>query len=97
MSINWTPSPDDINGTLRYSVDCFRCKSHKDRECKNPCGPQLKYHPSKDNITDAKVTVSGLQSGTFFLFRVYSVNELNQQEKDRDKWNYAEVFVKTQG
>jgi len=24
------------------------------------------------------------------------VNELNQQEKDRDKWNYAEVFVKTQ-
>ena len=43
------------------------------------------------------VTVHGLSSSSFFLFRVYSVSELNQQEKDKNRWNYAEVFVETKG
>ena len=43
------------------------------------------------------VIVHGLSSSSFFLFRVYSVSELNQQEKDKDKRNYAEVFVETKG
>ena len=25
------------------------------------------------------------------------MNELNQHEKDKDKWKYAEVFVETKG
>ena len=25
------------------------------------------------------------------------MNELNQQETDKDKWNYATVFVETKG
>ena len=82
---------------LRYSVDCFRCKSSKDKDCKESCGPSVQYKPRKENITGFGVRVNGLQSDSFFLFRVYSVNELNQQEKDRDKWNYATVFARTKG
>ena len=37
-----------------------------------------------------------VESG-FLKFRVYSVNELNAQEKDRDKWNYVTVSAKTKG
>ena len=51
----------------------------------------------KENIRGVSVTISGLSSSSYFLFRVYSVNELNRQEKDRDKWNYAKVFVQTKG
>ena len=76
-------------------MDCFGCKSRKDKDCNEPCGPTVQYKPSKDNITGNSVAVNGLQSDSFFLFRVYSVNEFNQQEKDRDKWNYAIVFVHT--
>ena len=97
VSLNWSRSPDDINGTMRYSVDCFRCKSSKDKECLEPCGPQVYYKPNRNNITSVTVTVHGLRSDSYFLFRVYSVNELNQQEKDRDKWKYAKVFVRTKG
>ena len=94
VAIKWT---DDISGKLRYSVDCFKCKYSKDKDCKESCGPSVQYKPSKDNITVNSIEVNGLQSDSFFLFRVYSVNELNQKEKDRDKWNYATVFVRTKG
>jgi len=57
----------------------------------------VRYFPRKENITGVNVIVHGLSSSSFFLFRVYSVSELNQQEKDKDKWNYAEVFVETKG
>ena len=57
----------------------------------------MQYKPSKDNITGNSVAVNSLQSDSFFLFRVYSVNELNYQEKDRDKWKFAKVFVRTKG
>ena len=96
-AINWTQVPDDISGKLRYSVDCFKCKYSKDKDCKEPCGPSVQYKPSKDNITVNSVEVNGLQSCSFYLFRVYSVNELNQHERDREKWNYATVFVGTKG
>ena len=36
------------------------------------------------------VTVHGLSPSSFYLFRVYSVSELNQQEQDKNKWNYDE-------
>ena len=43
------------------------------------------------------VTVHGLSPSSFFLFRVYSVSELNQLENNKDNWNYAKVFVETKG
>ena len=55
----------------------------------------MQYKPNKDNISDVTVKIHGLSSDSFFLFRIYSVNELNQQEQDRNKWKYAKVFVKT--
>ena len=76
-------------------MDCFRCKSGEDKECSKSCGPRVQYKPNKDSITYVAVKIHGLSSDRFFLFRIYSVNELNQQEKDRNKWKYAEVFVKT--
>ena len=78
-------------------MDCFRCKSGDYKDCKEACYRQVRYSPGKENITGVSVTVHGLSSSSFFLFRVYSVSELNQQEKDKDKWNYAEVFVDTNG
>jgi len=57
----------------------------------------VKYLPGKENITGLNVTVHGLSSSSFFLFRVYSVSELNQKENNKDNWNYAEVFVETKG
>ena len=74
---------------------CFSCNSGEDKECNESCGPRVQYKPNKDNITDVTVKINGLSSDSFFLFRIYSVNELNQQEIDRNKWKYAEVFVKT--
>ena len=31
------------------------------------------------------------------MFRIYSVSDLKEHFKDRDKWNYATVFVETIG
>jgi len=93
--ISWQRSPDD-NGNITYAVYCFRCNSGE-YKCKESCDGQVRYLPGKENITGVSVTVHGLSSSSFFLFRVYSVSELNQQEKDKDKWNYAEVFVETKG
>ena len=53
--------------------------------------------PGKENITGVNVTVHGLSPSSFHLFRVYSVSELNQQESNKDKWGYVEVFVETKG
>ena len=98
VHINWEPSPDAIKGSrLRYSVDCFRCKSSKYKECGGSCGPHVQYKPSKDNITSLTVRINGLASGSFFRFRVYTVSELNEQEKDRDKWKYVVIRAKTKG
>ena len=57
----------------------------------------MEYEPNKDNITNGTVTIIGLLSDSFLKFRVYSVSELNEQEKDRDKWNYVTVSTKTKG
>lgn len=94
--ISWHRSPDD-NGTLRYAVDCFKCKSNKDKRCYEACDRQVRYSPKKENITGINVTVNGLSPSSFYLFRVYSVNKLNQQETDKDKWKFATVFVETKG
>ena len=96
--IKWQRSPDDIGGLkLRYSVDCFRCKSSKYKDCQESCGPSVEYKPNKENIKNGTVTINGLPSDSFLKFRVYSVTELNVQEKDRDKWSYVTVSAKTKG
>ena len=94
--IRWHRSPDD-NGKITYALDCFRCKSGEDENCKELCDRQVGYIPGKDNITGVNVTVHGLSPSSFYLFRVYSVSELNQLESNKDKWSYVEVFVETKG
>ena len=61
------------------------------------CGQNVQFHPSQDNISNASLAVDGLQPGSLYLFRIYSVNELSKQEKDRDKWKFATVVVRTKG
>ena len=95
--IKWERSPDDSDGKLWYVVDCVSCKSSKYKDCSEPCGPSVQYVPSQDNITSVTVTIKGLPSDSFLKFRVYSVSELNEEEKDRDKWKYVMVSVKTKG
>ena len=97
VEIMWEHSPDESDGKLRYSVDCFWCKSSEYTDCQESCGPSVEYKPFKDNITDETVAVNGLPSDSFLKFRVYSVSKLNEQEKDRDKWNYVTVTVNTKG
>ena len=98
VEIKWERSPDDTDGLrLRYSVECFRCKSSKYKDCNESCGPSVEYKPNKDNITNGTVTINGLPSDSSLKFRVYSVSELNEQEKDRDKWNFVTVSAKTKG
>ncbi|XP_067048943.1 ephrin type-A receptor 4-A-like isoform X4 [Acropora muricata] len=94
LTLSWVPR-DDANSTLGYSIDCFRCKSLQDKECRRLCCQDVKFRPSGDKIYTVNVAVFGLQSGSSYLFRVYSVNELNELQKDRDKWNFATVYVKT--
>ena len=95
--IKWERSTDDSGGKLRYAVDCFKCESSNYKDCKEPCGARIQYMPSQDNITSVTVTINGLPPDSFLKFRVYSVNELNEEEKDRDKWKYVMVSVKTKG
>ena len=97
VEIKWERSLDDIDGKLRYSVDCFRCKPRKYNECNDSCGLSVRYKPNKDNITNGTVTINGLPPGSFLKFRVYSVSDLNEDVKDRDKWNYDTVLVRTKG
>ena len=98
VRISWQHSPDDFeNDPLTYAVDCFRCTSSKDKNCKEPCNPGIEYSPSKENISGVEVTINGLPPSSYLLFRVYSMNELNQLEPNRDVWNFAKVFVKTKG
>ena len=96
LTISWIPR-DDADSTLRYSIDCVRCKSLQDKECRGLCSQNVKFQPGGDKIYAVNVSVFGLQSGSFYLFRVYSVNGLNQEEKVRDKWNFATVYVQTKG
>lgn len=94
VEISWLPSPDDFeNGALRYTIDCFRCLSSEDKNCNKL--HQVQYSPSKGNISGVEVAIYGLPSASYFLLRVYSVNELNRQEQNRDVWNFAEDFFKT--
>ncbi|PFX29174.1 Ephrin type-A receptor 4 [Stylophora pistillata] len=96
VEISWQRSPDDLDdGELIYAVDCFRCTSSEDKNCDEQCNLNVQYSPSKENISGVDVVINGLPSSSYFLFRVYSVNELNRQEQNRDVWNFAEVFVKT--
>ncbi|CAH3174399.1 unnamed protein product [Porites evermanni] len=95
--IKWKRSTDDSGGKLRYAVDCFKCESSNYKDCKEPCGARVQYMPSQDNITSVTVTINGLPPDSFLKFRVYSVSELNEEEKDRDKWKYVMVSVKTKG
>lgn len=98
VEISWQRSPDDLeDGALMYAVDCFRCTSREDKNCKEQCDVEIQYSPSKENISGVKVAINGLPPSSYFLFRVYSVNELNQQEQNTDNWNFAKVFVKTKG
>ena len=97
VEIKWERSPDDIDGKLRYSVDCFKCKSGKYKDCNDSCGSSVQYKPDKDNITNATVAINGLPSSSFLKFRVYSVSDLNEHVKDRDKWNYDTVVARTKG
>ena len=97
VKLKWERSPDDIDGKLRYSVDCFRCKFRKYKECKDSCGSSVQYKPNKDNIKKGTVTINGLPPGSFLQFRVYSVSDFNEHVKDRDKWNYTSVLVRTKG
>ena len=97
VKLKWERSPDDIDGKLRYSVDCFRCKSRKYKECKDSCGSSVQYKPNKDNIKKGTVRINGLPPGSFLIFRVYSVSDFNEHVKDRDKWNYTTVLVRTKG
>ena len=98
VQISWQHSPDDLeNDPLTYAVDCFRCTSSKDKNCRESCNPGIEYSPSKENISGVEVNINGLPPSTYFLFRVYSVNELNQLEPNRDDWNFVKVFVKTKG
>lgn len=98
VEISWQRSPDDLeDGALMYAVDCFRCTSREDKNCKEQCDLEIQYSPSKENISGVKVAINGLPPSSYFLFRVYSVNELNQQEQNTDNWNFAKVFVKTKG
>ena len=97
VEIKWERSPDDIDGKLRYSVDCFKCKSGKYKDCNDSSGSSVQYKPDKDNITNATVAINGLPSSSFLKFRVYSVSDLNEHVKDRDKWNYDTVVVRTKG
>ena len=96
VEIKWERSLDDIDGRLRYSVDCVRC-NRKYRDCKDSCGSSVQYKPNKDNITNGTVTINGLSLGSFLKFRIYSVSDLNEHVKDRDKWNYNVVLVRTKG
>ena len=43
------------------------------------------------------VRINGLPPGSFLIFRVYSVSDFNKHVKDRDKWNYDTVLVRTKG
>ena len=75
VEIKWERSPEDVNGEFTYSVDCFRC-NRKYKGCNDSCGLRVRYAPSKDNIsagTTSTVTIHGLPSGSFLIFRVYSV------------------------
>ena len=78
-------------------MDCFGCNSGDYKNSKDACDRQVRYLLGKENITGVIVTVYCLSSSSFFLFRVYSMSELNQREKNKDKWNYAEVCVETKG
>ena len=97
VEIKWELSPDDIDGKLRYFVDCFRCKSKRDKDCKDSCGSSVQYKPNKDNIPDGTVTIHGLPSGSFLMFRVCCVSDLTEHVKDRDKWNCDTVFLDKKG
>ena len=100
VEIKWERSPDDIDGKLRklrYSVDCFRCKSRRYKDCKDSCGLSVQYDPNKDNIQNGAGTIHGLPSGSFLIFRVCSVSDLTEHVKDRDKLNCDTVFLETKG
>lgn len=75
-----------------YTVGCSQCK--KTGECREPC-EDARYDPGMLSIKGDSVTVAGLEPATIYEFRVYSVNELNKLEPDKEKWMFKSVTRQT--
>ena len=75
VNITWLPPSNNsgINETILYDIQCFTCtKSVCNKSCTD-----LVYNPSRYNLTQTSVRVSGLVGGETYQFRIFPKNSLN--------------------
>ena len=86
VNITWLPPSNNsgINETTFYDIQCFTCvKSVCNKSCTD-----LLYTPSRNNITQTSVRVSGLVDGETYQFRIFPKNSLNSAIPRR-KWEFT--------
>ena len=86
VNITWLPPSNNsgINETIFYDIQCFTCvKSVCNKSCTD-----LLYTPSRYNITQTSVRVSGLVDGETYQFRIFPKNSLNSAIPRR-KWEFT--------
>lgn len=88
--VTW-PVPSDKD--ITFTVKCFICKNDKDIKCIEPCNGKVVFSPGNSGLK-GRVSVSGLQPGTKFKFKVYGVKEMNHKV-DISDWNFVETYGTT--
>jgi hypothetical protein len=78
----------ELNHSLRYDVQCFRCYETCYQACKN-----VTYEPRQNNLTDPFVRILNLQPGYQYKLRVYPKTAI-YKFIDKRNWNYTDIDIK---
>jgi hypothetical protein len=96
ITLLWKPPLPTEQGVL-YDVKCNKCPSGSDSGlCVVPCGHQVTFKPSQNNLTHTSVTIHGLDQDTEYEFVIYSKN-MNSLRINRTNWKRAMKKIKTEG
>ncbi|XP_032238020.2 ephrin type-B receptor 1 isoform X2 [Nematostella vectensis] len=94
VRLTWTPVTPMSEG-ISYEIDCFVCTDEKDTKCVVQCGKNpVSYDPGRSGLVQPNATIAGLSPETKYMFKVYTVTDLNKVA-DRKMWQFAQAFVMT--
>ncbi|EDO40993.1 predicted protein, partial [Nematostella vectensis] len=94
VRLTWTPVTPMSEG-ISYEIDCFVCTDEKDTKCVVQCGKSpVSYDPGRSGLVQPNATIAGLSPETKYMFKVYTVTDLNKVA-DRKMWQFAQAFVMT--
>ncbi|CAB4018688.1 ephrin type-B receptor 6 isoform X1, partial [Paramuricea clavata] len=95
ITLLWKPPLPTKQGLL-YDIKCNKCPPGSDSgSCVEPCGHQVTFKPSQNNLTYTSVNIQGLDQDMEYQFVIYSKN-MNSARINRTNWKSAVKKIKTE-